>query len=342
MGEDRTLTVAARNENIAAGDELAITSDPVGVVELLTPTVQLRAHARREDLLVGQIRIRPLIEGEVTLVAASMADRSAHALVEVRPSREVVEEPVEPPTGLQFERPSYRVGWQKRKSISIIAPASLVASNGQTLAVTSSDPGVVVRGNSVTLTYDDALDYYRASVQVEARILNATATLSARLGDTLAETVVAVVRKEEGPNFVIRLVPEEFGMWRAVIEKEPTESGEEKSVIKIAGRHTALRRYIGDRFEHQNSPICRGMIAEIVADVTARMIVSELYRIRRGTESFDADRFYREHYKRLTRFLPRFQALLVGQVTEGQQELPPAVGLIESAIEKGAAVAPES
>jgi hypothetical protein len=269
-----------------------------------------------------------------------MVDRNAHALVEVRPKREIIDEPVEPPTSLQFERPSYRVGWQKRKTLSIIAPASLIASHGEVVSVTSSDPGVVVRGNRVSLAYDEGLDYYRGNVQVEARMLNATATLYARLGETLAETVVAVVRKEEGPNFLIRLVPEDIGMWRAVIEKEPTESGEERSVIKIAGRHAALRRYIGEHFEHQNQPICRGMIAEIVADVTARIIVSELFRLRRATEDFDADRFYREHYKRLTRFLPRFQALVVGQVSEGR-ELPP-LGFLESADPRGAAAMPQT
>jgi hypothetical protein len=57
------------------------------------------------------------------------------------------------------------------------------------------------------------------------------------------------------------------------------------------------------------------MIAEIVADFTARHVVRELYRLRRGSEEFDADRFYREHYKRLTRFLPRFHRLLVGDGT---------------------------
>ncbi len=330
MGEDRTLSVAARNENVSVGDELNITADPIGVVEILTPVVQLRNHSRREDLLVGQIRIRPLIEGEVTLVAAAMVDRNANAMVEVRPSREVVEEPVEAPSTLQFDRPSYRVGWQRKKNLTLNAPAAFIAEHGRTLTVSSSDPGVAIRGTNVMLEYDDTVDYYRGQVQIEGRTLTSTAVVSARCGEQYVETVVAVVRREEGPNFVIRLVKEDFGIWRSIVEKEPVEGGE-RSVIKIAGRHPALRRYLGENFEHQDSPVCRGMITEIVADVTARMIVSELYRLRRNTEAFDSDRFYREHYKRLARFLPRFQSLLLGDSIKSVEsgELPP-VSFLES------------
>jgi hypothetical protein len=59
MGEDRTLTIAVRNEGVAVGDEVHVEVDPGGVVELLTPTVRLNASNRREDILVGQIRLRP-------------------------------------------------------------------------------------------------------------------------------------------------------------------------------------------------------------------------------------------------------------------------------------------
>ena len=337
MGEDRTLTVAARNENVSVGDEVHIDADPVGVVEILTPVVPLRSHTRREDLLVGQIRLRPLIEGEVTLVAATMADRTANALVEVRPGREEIEEVVEPPTTLQFERPSYQVSWQRKKALSILAPATFVAEQGIHVTVSSSDPGIAIRGTKVELVYDDSVEYYRTSVQIEARTLGATTVISARVGEAVAETHVAVVRREEGPNFKIQLVREDFGVWRAIVEREPIESGAEQSIIKIAGRHPALRRYLGENFERQDSPVCRGMIAEVVADVTARLVVSELYRLRRGTEAFDADRFYREHYKRLTRFLPRFQGLLVGDAAaaSGPDQLAP-LSILEVAPVEGA------
>ena len=63
---------------------------------------------------------------------------------------------------------------------------------------------------------------------------------------------------------------------------------------------------------YQDTPLCRGILAEIAADIASRLVVSELYRLRRSLEDFDSDRIYREHYRRVLRFLPRFQKLLVG------------------------------
>jgi hypothetical protein len=56
-------------------------------------------------------------------------------------------------------------------------------------------------------------------------------------------------------------------------------------------------------------------VAEVVADAAARHVVLKLYRQRRSTEVFDADRYYREHSKRVMKFLPRFQRVLVGDPT---------------------------
>jgi len=45
---------------------------------------------------------------------------------------------------------------------------------------------------------------------------------------------------------------------------------------------------------------------------TSAALVSKLYYQRRSTEAFDVDRYYREHYKRMQRFLPRFQRVPIG------------------------------
>jgi hypothetical protein len=312
MGEDRTLTVAARADDVAEGDIVQVSTDPTGVVEVLTTTVPLKPHTRREDILVGQIRIRPLIEDESTIITAELGDRKADALIEVRSERLIVEDEVEAPDTLKFEQASYRVGWQREKSLMLLAPSELVEADGTRVHASSSDPGVVVRTPSVQLSEDAEHGFYRGSVRVQARTLNATSVVTARLGDVAATALVAVTRREEGLNYRVRLVDEDYGINRAIIETEPDGDGHEIRVIKIAGRHPALRPYLQEGFVGQNTPICRGLLSEIVADATARVVVSELYRLRRGTEVFDVDRFYREHYKRLTKFLPRFQRILVG------------------------------
>jgi hypothetical protein len=307
MGEDRTLTVAARKDGVVVGDEVRIEVDPGGVVEVLTPTVSLKPHTRREDVLVAQIRLRPLIVGEATMITASIRSRTAHALLEVQPPRYIVEEEVVPPETLQFERPAYRIGWQRQKELTLLAPAEVVDAIGEDLQISSTDPGIVVRTPQVRLKYDDKLDFYRAVVIVEGRVLDAAGQVLARKDSLVTVTQVKVTRKEEGPDFRIELSQEEMGTFRAIID-----TTQDMQVVKVAARHPALLPYLGTSFDGQNTPIVRALVSEAVADVAARLVVSKLYRQRRTTEAFDVDRYYREHYKRMLKFLPRFQKVLVG------------------------------
>jgi hypothetical protein len=332
MGEDRTLTIAARNQGISVGEEVLLEADPGGVVEVLTPTVKLKAHARREDILVGQIRLRPLLEGEQTLITAKMNFHSAVAVIEVRSSRTVVEEQIVPPETLEFARPAYRIGWQKKKDLGLQAPADAVATFGARVNLSSSVPGVVVRTPTAQLELDDTVEFYRAHAQVEGRTLNSRAVITATLGDLQAVTHVTVTRKEEGIVFKVKLAPEDWGAFRGIIEPERDETGDEVKVVKIAARHPAIAPYLGESFEGQNAPVTRALMAEIVADVTARYVVSELYRLRRSIEVFDADRLYREHYRRITKFLPRFQKILIGEPEVARiAGALPAVSMLEVA-----------
>jgi len=312
MGENRTLTLAVRVDKASEEDKASIELDPEGVVNLLTPTVKIHPHNRRDDLLVGQIRLRPIIEGEATIITATINGLNANAIVTVKPPPEIVEEEVEQPDALMFERPSYRIGWRKNKNIRIFAPAQAVADYGEDLRVFSADPGIVVRNQSIKLKYDDSLDFYTTYVRVDARTLNASCEITARLNGQVATTQVKVTKKELGYGVNIRLVDESFGSWRAISEKETQPSGEESLIIKIAGRHPGIRPFLGEDRHRQNSPIIRSIMAEAVADVAARMVVQELFQLRRTAEQFDADRFYSEHNKRIKRFLPRFQRILVG------------------------------
>lgn len=142
---------------------------------------------------------------------------------------------------------------------------------------------------------------------------------------------MTVTLKEEGPGFTIRMDDNPWGFWRAVVESEPTEDGSEVRVIKIAASHPGIKPLLGEHREGLDTPLCRSVLAEIIADVTARQVVAELYRLRRNMEVFDADRLYREHYKRVSRFLPRLQRLLVGDLEAASRAMTLApLALIES------------
>ena len=188
----------------------------------------------------------------------------------------------------------------------------------------------MVRSPTLNLSYDESLDFYKGKVKVEARELNASCMITAQIDDIFATTQVKVTRKESGPGLKIRLVDESFGSWRAINEKEELPTGEELLVIKIAGRHPSIRPFLSETSVGQNHPVVRSIISEAVADVASRIVVQELYQIRRTTEDFDADRIYTEHNKRIKRFLPRFHRILIGDPNKLSESLLEPVSLIET------------
>lgn len=336
MDEDRTLSVVARRDDLSALPA-EVEADPVGVVELLSPSIALEPHTKRPEMLIGQLRIRPLIEDAVILTVRADT-RRASAFVEVRPPRVVVEEEIEPPEGLEFERSTYTVSIHRERGLELRAPASLVADVGPEVRVESSNQAVIVRSPLVHLRLDEGLEFYRGSVRIEARALVPSAQVTARTGHVSASTRIRVTRHEEGPIFKIRLDRSDMGFWRAVHEEETDEHGNRVQVIKLAALHPALRPFLGDRNEGMNTPVCRGLIAEAVADWAARHVVSALYRARSGTEMFDADRLYREHYKRIVKFLPRFQRILGLEPKLALESSLPAVEILEAGAGPGSSL----
>ena len=53
--------------------EAHVEVDPEGVVELVDgPTISMTDHPRRQDLLIGRIRLTPLIEDEETFLTVRL------------------------------------------------------------------------------------------------------------------------------------------------------------------------------------------------------------------------------------------------------------------------------
>jgi hypothetical protein len=229
-------------------------------------------------------------------------------LVEVRPERVEVEIP-EPET-LQFERDSYRVAYGKKKTVQVLAPVELVDQLGKEIHVFSSDAGVVVLGGGKSLLrLDEEYEFFAADVSVDARKLGAKATLTAELGSTTATCNVAVTRDEEGPSIKIQIDDDEAGKYRAVVEKDGHQV-----VIRIKGGHPAVRRYRGTPpdFKGQDLPLFNALVAEIVADQAARMVMERKFPVS-ATEQLDAARFYAEHYLYLSKYLTRCHRALVAE-----------------------------
>lgn len=304
LGEDKTLSVVALRS--LESNEIEVEIDTEGVVEILdTFPVTLVDHPRQEDYLIGQIRLRPHIEHEETLLTVICGSEKVNALIEVKPERDFPDP--EPPNDLEFERSRYQFAHNKRRSILIRAPVEVVNNAGtMTVQIMSSDVGVVVLGNSVSLKFEEETFCFLGRVDIDPRELGARATLTATLGDSHATCEAIVAEREAGgPRLEIKIQDEEQGRYRASVDPK-----EEVTTINIFGGHPGIKRYLGPgpEFPHQDSPYARLLIAEIVAGEAARLVVQRKNNV---PGDLDGPAFYAEHLLYLTKYLPRCQKTML-------------------------------
>jgi hypothetical protein len=291
---------------------VTVSTDPEGVVELTDGrTITLTPHRRRDNLMVGQLHVRPLVP-EMTLIQCELDGRLAEALVEVREERASPPAPL-PPAEFEFEKPRYRVGWTKSKNLTLRAPINVMPA-GSVVNVSSSAPGIVVLTGQVTMSLDIAVGYLTGQVRIEGRALGAEGTLRARRDDLTAECRVLVANEEEGPSLRFEIADKDGGKYRALWEeREDPAGGERIRILEIQGRHPALRHYLGGapEFPGQNDPWTRLILAEIVTDNVCREIARRVDAIRSPDERPDAETFYAEHYNRTLKLLPVVQSVLL-------------------------------
>jgi hypothetical protein len=313
MGEDKTVSVVVVPELCTS--EVAVQCEPAGVVDILDgASVSLTPHKKRPDLLTGQIHLRPLLE-DLTLLTVRSGDHLATAIIDVRSEREIIEIVSKPVDHFQFEHDNYRIAWTRKKIIRILAPLSDIAEHGTDVLVSSSEPGIVVRKSKINFSLDEEVEQYIAEVIVEARVLSSQATLTARLGNLTTTCRVSVTRKEEGPSLDIRIKDAEAGNYRALVEQEGA-----LTVINIMGLHPTMKRYRGPApdFPGNDLPTTKLLVAEIVADQAARMVLEKKFPISITHEQIDAARFYSEHYKYMTKYLIRCHRALLSDTELAQ------------------------
>jgi hypothetical protein len=312
LGEDKTLSVLVGRDGLGDNPQVSVSVDPAGVVELIDGSaIPLSQHRRHSDLLIGRIRLRPLVP-EVTLIQCEIEGRIADALVTVLEERE--ERPPEPvPTELEFEQPIYRIGLSKTRVLKLRAPLGLLEP-GTPVRVTSRAPGIVVLTGQVTLQLAPLAAFMEAQVRVEGRTLGAQGTIQAVVNDLVAQCRATVTRDEDGPGLRFDIRNTEAGPYRALWEDvENPQTGESVRTLIIQAGHPGLRRYLGDEpdFPGQNAPWTRLLLAEIVADNVCREISRRIDANRHRDERPDSEGFYSEHYGRLLKILPKLQEILL-------------------------------
>jgi len=303
MGETKTVSVIVGSAR--GHEEASAVVEPAETVEVIGgPQVQLGQHRSRPDLMTGQIQLRPLAEQEAILTV-TLGSESKAVLLQVEPERIIEEIPLTPVGRLSFERDKYRVACTKKKALRVFATLEEVAEHGNAVRVASSDAGVLARQHYLTLSLDEELEQFVGEITVEGRKLASKSTIVARLGDISASTVVYVAKEEAGPSLHIQVVDEEQGNYRAIVDREAIPLS-----IRIMGRHPVMRRFRGPDHSGDDSPATQVLIAEIVADQIARIIIERKYPITMSGEPLDAARFYAEHYRYLSKYLDRCHRLM--------------------------------
>ncbi len=308
----KTLTVLAKREGLSSAPRVSVFVDPEGVVELVDGgEILLVPHKKRDDVMVGQLRLRPLLP-DVTLLQCEVEGRAAEAIVEVHEEKSLPPPP-ELPTTLEFERGRYRIGWMKKKTIVLRAPLDMFPE-GILAKITSDNAGIAVLTTTVALMRDPTNNWLRAEARLDARVLGAESKIEARIDGDAAQCHALVSPDGEGPSLRFELVDEDGGIYRALWKDVANGAGEIVKVLQIMGRHTALRRYLGDppAFPGQETPWVKALMAEIVADNVCREIGRRVDALRTQDERPDADAFYIEHYSRLAKILPKLHALMLG------------------------------
>jgi hypothetical protein len=260
--------------------------------------------------MIARIHVRPLIEGEETLLTVRCGEVEAIASIEVRPAREFPD-PV-PPTELEIVRSRYQLAHGRRRSLLVRAPVQVVNEADTTLVrVESSDSGIVLLGGSVKLEFDEDELCFVGHVRVDPRVLGARGTLTATLGTESASCTVVVGQHEGGgPRLDIKVVPEAQGRYRGFVARDG-----ELTTIKIFGLHSAIKRYLGPAPDcpNQDTPMARVTIAEIVAGEAARFVMERKYR---KAGDLDGPFFYAEHLLYLEKYLARCHKFMVTDAGE--------------------------
>ena len=183
MGEDKTLSVVV-NRSIGAS-ELNIEVDPEGVIEVLDfRPIPLLNHPHQEGFQIARIHIRPIIEDEQTFLTVRCGEIEEVAIIEVKPERE--DPDPDPPSDLEFERDRYRLAHGKRRFLHLRAPIEVINESASMIVrVVSSDPGVVVMGDSITLVFSEDEACFVGQVSIDPRVLGAHAKLTATMGEVV-------------------------------------------------------------------------------------------------------------------------------------------------------------
>src|SRR3989338_4597292 len=199
-----------------------------------------------------------------------------------------------------FEKTDYVVRENKAKNIQIFAkwPDFI---HGDVIANIAIDNNkfITIFKDQVKLKVDRLRKVAFGTVKIQGEKVGGPTIIRAYLLKKEIMTRVRVIpKKDTGKKMVIRVVDEDLGDQRAVWIG---------NILKIAGRHKSIRRYLGPAetgFMGQISLHFRLLIADLMADTVARRVLElNAQRNIREYEAMDITGFCRQHRKHMNDFL---------------------------------------
>jgi len=270
VGRERTLTYYVKDSLLANDSpQFEAVSDSPDALKIMGSPVTLRRHHSKADRCVGNFRVQGIMPKDGVIVSAHV-----HGLPTAEALAHVIEEATEDRVfqdSLEFERSEYRVRQGRHKTVHLYAKYPDLVAEETDVKLTSSDPTKVgVRGRA-RLVPVSGTNYAEATVEVVGRTLNAVAVITAEVNGRTAKARIRVIDRpeEKGVPFDIDIRDEDFSNFRAVWAVHESKP----NLLLISARHDSLRRYLGNReedFPGQNTPLCRALIAEIVAESVCR------------------------------------------------------------------------
>lgn len=306
-GSARSLTVLLRPAQLPHPlvVESAVADDAVVDVGVATDS---RPHARLDDAVVVNIPLKAVALG--TTVVTVSAGSSASASCEVRVHDEILPD-AEPPDTLQWASSSMSVSIGKQRSVELIAPAELAPEG-------VLECRVHVDGDAIEL-FDDTIElelttagWLSGRCKVAGMVLDSSALLVATSGVLQAEGRIRVTKPGAlaGMGLQIDVVDDARGNLRGQLRVDDTGFH-----VSVFSGHPGMRKLLGGvksggRFEFEQTPPARLVIAEVVASVVADWLISR--EAQRFPDMYnDAEGVLVERNRILTRYLVPVQTALM-------------------------------
>lgn len=308
VGSTKTLSVVCDAEGLNEGDAVTVELEPDDAFEVVNgASIRLRTHrSGRSDVLTAPVRLRAL-KPEQGLFEASIEERSGLAVLEGIPEPPPPT-PIEPPDRLRFDKDTYSLGLNKTKALAIWAPIEIAEQRiAKGVRIRSDSEGVtVLDGGFASMSLDEKLEFYTATIRVTGSQLGSTSTLYANLGEHTARATVRVVSRDSGiAGLNIGFATHDVGSRRSYFDP-PGRRSDEEQTLWIAKKHPSLLPLVGEDLSGADTSEARTALAEIVAEALVSQIVTE----KHGERPVEASVLYQSHAERLTRLLPKIQKVL--------------------------------